>query len=234
MLRVLLSWPGFGLGARLLVKQLYSVGVLSLIIIIVSGGFVGMVLGLQGYTTLVKFGAEQALGPLVALALVRELGPVVSALLFAGRAGSALTAEIGLMRATEQLSSMDLMAIDPVKRVIAPRFWAGFISLPLLAIIFNTVGVLGGAFVGIDWLGIDDGAFWSNMQSAVDLRADIVNGIIKSIVFGMLVTWLAVFHGFYAVPTSEGVSSATTKTVVQSSLVILGMDFVLTAVMFGD
>ncbi|MBI4357426.1 MAG: lipid asymmetry maintenance ABC transporter permease subunit MlaE [Gammaproteobacteria bacterium] len=234
ILSIIFAWPGFKLGARLLVKQLYSVGVLSLIIIVVSGGFVGMVLGLQGYTTLIKFGAEQALGPMISLALVRELGPVMSALLFAGRAGSALTAEIGLMRATEQLSGMEMMAVDPITRVIAPRFWAGVISLPLLAILFSAVGVWGGTLVGVNWLGVDEGAFWGNMQSAVDWHEDVWNGIIKSFVFGILVTWLAVFHGYYATPTSEGVSLATTRTVVQSSLVVLAMDFVLTALMFGE
>lgn len=233
ILQIVASWPKPKLGIRLLIKQLYSVGVLSLVIIVVSGTFVGMVLALQGYTTLLKFGAELALGPMIALALVRELGPVMTALLFAGRAGSALTAEIGLMRATEQLSSMDMMAVDPLKRVIAPRFWAGVISMPLLAIIFSTVGVWGGTMVGVYWLGVDEGAFWANMQSAVDWHEDIWNGIIKSAVFGVLVTWLSVFHGFYSIPTSEGVSAATTRTVVQSSLVVLAMDFILTALMFG-
>jgi len=224
--------PDFKNGFGRLLKQIYCVGVWSLIIIIVSGIFIGMVLGLQGYTILVKFGAEQALGQMIALSLVRELGPVMTGLLFAGRAGSALTAEIGLMKATEQLSSMEMMGIDPLKRVIAPRFWAGQISMPVLALIFNAVAVIGGYCVGVEWLGVDNGSFWSNMQNAVDFRNDIVNGIIKSVVFGVSTTWIAVFEGMDCLPTSEGISRATTNTVVFSSLAILGLDFFLTAVMF--
>jgi len=217
----------------LLIQQLYSVGVLSLIIIVVSGFFVGMVMGLQGYNTLVDFGAEESLGVMVALSLVRELGPVVTALLFAGRAGSALTAEIGLMKATEQLSAMEMMAVDPVRRVLAPRFFAGLLSMPLLASMFSAVGVLGGYFVGVGLLGVDDGAYWSQMQASVDLYDDVYNGVIKSIVFGFVVTWIAVFEGYDAIPTSEGVSRATTRTVVHSSLAVLGLDFILTALMFN-
>lgn len=217
----------------LLIKQLYVVGVQSLIIIVVSGLFIGMVLSLQGYTILVGYGAEQSLGQMVALSLLRELGPVVSALLFAGRAGSALTAEIGLMKSNEQLSSLEMMAIDPLHQVIAPRFWAGIISLPLLSAIFSSVGILGGHLVGVDWLGVDTGAFWSVMQASVEWQEDIVNGGIKSIVFAVVVTWIALHKGYDAVPTSEGISKATTSTVVQSSLAILGLDFVLTALMFG-
>ncbi|WP_018692473.1 lipid asymmetry maintenance ABC transporter permease subunit MlaE [Algicola sagamiensis] len=216
----------------LLMKQIYMVGFLSLIIVVVSGLFIGMVLGLQGYTILVDFGAESSLGPLVALSLLRELGPVVTGLLFAGRAGSALTAEIGLMKATEQLSSLEMMAIDPLKRIIAPRFWAGVISMPLLATIFSAVGIIGGYLVGVKWLGVDDGSFWSIMQAAVDLE-DIWNGLIKSIVFALVVTWIALYKGYDSIPTSEGISRATTETVVHSSLAILGFDFVLTAIMFG-
>jgi phospholipid/cholesterol/gamma-HCH transport system permease protein len=219
---------------RLLVAQVWSVGVLSLVIILVSGLFVGMVLGLQGYNTLVDFGAEESLGVVVALSLVRELGPVVSALLFAGRAGSALTAEIGLMKATEQLAGMEMMAVDPLRRVVAPRFLAGVLSLPLLAAIFSAVGALGGWFVGVGLLGVDEGAFWSQMQSKVDLYDDILNGVVKSVVFGFVVTWIAVFEGYDTVPTSEGVSRATTRTVVHSSLAVLGLDFVLTALMFNQ
>lgn len=218
---------------RLVVVQIYSVGFLSLVIVVVSGLFVGMVLGLQGYNTLVDFGAEESLGILVALSLVRELGPVVSALLFAGRAGSALTAEIGLMKITEQLSAMEMMAVDPFKRVIGPRFMAGVISMPLLAAMFSAVGVMGGYFVGVGLLGVDTGAFWSQMQSAVSVREDILNGVIKSLVFGIAVTWIAVFEGYDTVPTSEGISRATTRTVVNSSLAILGLDFILTALMFN-
>lgn len=219
---------------RLTIREIYSVGVLSLIIIVVSGLFVGMVLGLQGYVTLVDFGAEESLGVVVALSLVRELGPVVSALLFAGRAGSALAAEVGLMKATEQLSSMEMMAVDPIKRVIGPRFLAGFISMPLLAAIFSAVGMLGGYFVGVGLLGIDAGSYWSQMQAKVDLQEDILNGVIKSIVFGVVCTWIALYQGYDAIPTAEGVSRATTKTVVNSSLAVLGLDFVLTALMFGN
>jgi len=217
----------------LVIQQVYSVGVLSLLIILVSGLFVGMVLGLQGYNTLVDFGSEESLGVVVALSLVRELGPVVTALLFAGRAGSALTAEIGLMKATEQLSAMEMMAVDPVRRVLAPRFLAGVISMPLLAAIFSAVGVLGGYFVGVGLLGVDTGAYWSQMQAKVDLYDDIYNGVIKSLVFGVVVTWIAVFEGYDTIPTSEGVSRATTRTVVHSALAILGLDFILTALMFG-
>ena len=219
---------------KLTYHQINHIGVQSLLIIIVSGFFIGMVLGLQGYTTLIKFGAEGSLGPLVALSLVRELGPVVAALLFAGRAGSALTAEIGLMKATEQLSSMEMMAVNPIHRVIAPRFWAGIISMPLLAAIFSAVAILGGHVVGVDWLGVDPGGYWSSMQASVDWYDDILNGVIKSIVFGFFVTWIAVFRGYDSIPTSEGISRATTQTVVHSSLAILALDFVLTALMFGE
>ncbi|MEW6981197.1 lipid asymmetry maintenance ABC transporter permease subunit MlaE [Colwelliaceae bacterium 6471] len=219
-------------GFPLLLNQLYAVGVLSLLIIVVSGTFIGMVLALQGYTILVDYGAEASLGPMVALSLLRELGPVVAALLFAGRAGSALTAEIGLMKATEQLSSLEMMAVDPLRRVIAPRFWAGFISLPLLAAIFSAVGILGAHLVGVDWLGVDSGTFWSVMQAQVEFKADIMNGMIKSIVFAFVVTWIAVYKGYACEPTSEGISRATTATVVHSSLLVLALDFVLTALMF--
>lgn len=218
----------------LIIQQLYAIGVLSLLIIGVAGFFVGMVLGLQGYNTLSDFGAEESLGVMVALTLVRELGPVVAALLFAGRAGSALTAEIGLMKATEQLSAMELMAVDPLHRVVAPRFLAGVIAVPLLAALFSAVGVLGGYFVGVGLVGVDEGTFWSQMQDKVDLYDDVLNGVIKSIVFGVVVTWIAVFEGYDTVPTSEGVSRATTRTVVHGSLAVLGLDFVLTALMFGD
>lgn len=218
----------------LLIVQLYSVGVLTFLLIAISGLFVGMVLGLQGYTILSDFGAEQTLGVMVAASLVRELGPVVSALLFAGRAGSALTAEIGIMIVTEQLSGMEMMAVDPIKRIIAPRFFAGLISMPLLAAIFSMIGVLGGYFVGVGLLGVDEGAFWSQMQAGLDFREDILNGVIKSVVFGCVVTWIAVFEGYDTVPTSEGVSRATTRTVVHSAFAILALDFVLTALMFGN
>ncbi len=231
---VLSGLPAALLRFSLVIQQLFSVGVHSVLIILVSGLFVGMVLGLQGYNTLVDFGAEESLGVLVALSLVRELGPVVSALLFAGRAGSALTAEIGLMKSTEQLSGMEMMAVDPMRRVIAPRFLAGFISMPLLAAIFSAVGVLGGYIVGFGLLGVDDGAFWSQMQVKTDWYDDVLNGVIKSIVFGFVVSWIALFEGYDATPTSEGVGRATTRTVVHSAFAILGLDFVLTALMFGE
>jgi len=217
---------------HLTIAEIYFAGVLSLIIILVSGLFVGMVLGLQGYETLQRFGASESLGVLVALSLVRELGPVVAGLLFASRAGSAITAEIGLMKATEQLSAMEMMAVDPVARVVAPRFWGGVLSMPLLAALFSAMGVFGGYLVGVQLIGVDAGAFWSQMQAAVDVRNDIMNGVIKSLVFGVAVTWIAVFEGYDAVPTAEGVSRATTRTVVTSSLAILALDFVLTALMF--
>ncbi len=221
-------------GFPLLIRQLYSVGVLSLVIIIVSGLFIGMVLSLQGYSILADYGSEQAVGQMVALSLVRELSPVVTALLFAGRAGSALTAEIGLMKATEQLASMEMIGIDPLRRIVAPRFWAGFISLPILSMIFSVVGIWGGMLVGVDWLGIYEGSFWANMQASVEFGDDVLNGIIKAVAFGFVVTWIAVFQGYDCIPTSEGISKATTKTVVYSSLAVLGLDFLLTALMFGD
>ena len=217
----------------LTVKQVNVVGVQSLLIILVSGLFIGMVMALQGYTILVDYGAEGSLGPMVALSLLRELGPVVTALLFAGRAGSALTAEIGLMKATEQLSSLEMMAVDPLRRVVAPRFWAGMLSMPMLALIFSAVGILGGHLVGVDWLGVDAGSYWSIMQSTVDWDKDVINGVIKSLVFALVVTWIAIFKGYDSIPTSEGISQATTQTVVFSSLAVLGLDFVLTALMFG-
>lgn len=219
---------------RLLLNQLYSVGVLSFLIITISGLFVGMVLGLQGYYILSDFGAEATLGTMVAASLVRELGPVVSGLLFAGRAGSALTAEIGLMKATEQLSGMEMMAVDPIKRIISPRFLAGCLSMPLLAALFSAVGIIGGQLVGSGLLGVDEGAYWSQMQTSIDFRDDIINGIIKSIVFGAVTSWIALFEGYDAIPTSEGVSRATTRTVVNSAFSILGLDFILTALMFGE
>ena len=218
---------------RLIVREIFSTGVLSLLIIIVSAFFVGMVLGLQGYNTLQKYGSSESIGVLVALSLVRELGPVVTALLFAGRAGTAITAEIGLMRATEQLSAMEMMAVSPVARVIAPRFWAGVISMPILAALFSMVGVLGGYFVAVPIVGVDSGAFWSQMQASVDFRDDIVNGVMKSLVFGVVCTMIALFEGYDAPPTAEGVSRATTRTVVNSSLAVLGLDFILTAFMIG-
>lgn len=233
LLHALTGRRGAGSGLHLLGKQLFAVGVLSLPIIIVSGLFIGMVLALQGYNILIDFGSEQAVGQMVALTLLRELGPVVTALLFAGRAGSALTAEIGNMKSTEQLSSLEMIGVDPLKYIIAPRLWAGFISMPLLTAIFNVVGIWGGAMVAIDWLGIYDGSYWGNMIASVDFHKDVVNGVIKSLFFAFVVTWIAVFQGYDCIPNSEGISRATTRTVVYASLAVLGLDFILTALMFG-
>jgi phospholipid/cholesterol/gamma-HCH transport system permease protein len=217
---------------RLVVREVYFSGVLSLVIILVSGLFVGMVLGLQGYQTLKTYGSESALGVLVALSLLRELGPVITALLFASRAGSAVTAEIGLMKATEQLRAMEMMAVDPIARVVAPRFWAGVISTPLLTAMFTATGIYGGYLVGVVLLGVDEGSFWSQMQTSVDFREDVVNGMLKSLAFGFAISWISVFEGYDAPPTAEGVSGATTRTVVTSALTILFLDYILTSLMF--
>ncbi|MBI1905816.1 MAG: lipid asymmetry maintenance ABC transporter permease subunit MlaE [Rhodocyclales bacterium] len=230
---LLLRYSGQSLlRVHLTMREIYFSGVLSLLIIIVSGLFVGMVLGLQGYETLQRFGSGDALGVLVALSLTRELGPVVAGLLFASRAGSAVTAEIGLMKTTEQLKAMDMMAVNPLARVVAPRFWGGVVSMPLLAAIFSAMGVFGGWLIGVVFIGVDEGAFWSQMQAAVDFREDIVNGVIKSFVFGVAVALIAVFEGYDCEPTAEGVSRAITRTVVSSALAILALDFVLTSFMF--
>ncbi len=233
LLNTLTHLGGMLLRPSLLIRQIYSVGVQTLVIILVAGFFVGMVLGLQAYYALVDFGAEDAISVMVVLTLLRELGPVVTALLFAGRAGSALTAEIGLMKATEQLSGLEMMAVNPMERVIAPRFMAGVISMPLLAAIFSAVAVLGAYLVAVQMLGLDGGAFWSQAQAKVDLYLDLYNGMIKSLVFGFVVVWIAVFEGHDCIPTSEGLGQATTRTVVYGSLAVLGLDFVLTALMFG-
>ncbi|NMG63987.1 lipid asymmetry maintenance ABC transporter permease subunit MlaE [Azoarcus indigens] len=216
----------------LTIREIYFSGVLSLLIILVSGLFVGLVLGLQGYDILQRFGSSDALGTMVALSLLRELGPVVAALLFASRAGSAVTAEIGLMKTTEQLKAMDMMAVNPIARVVAPRFWGGVISMPLLAAMFSAMGIFGGWLIGVVFIGVDDGAFWSQMQAAVDVRYDVMNGVIKSFVFGVAVSLIAVFEGYDCTPTAEGVSRAITRTVVSSALAILALDFVLTSFMF--
>ncbi len=233
LLTILAAIPAALMRPRLIIQQLYSVGNLSLIIIIISGSFIGMVLALQGYRTLVNFGAASSLGVLVALSIVRELGPVVTGLLFAGRAGTALAAEIGLMKATDQLSGMEMMAVDPIKRVIAPRFIAGLIAMPLLVSIFSmmAIGVAGGHAIGVELLGVDDGSYWSQINQAMH-GGDIRDMLIKSAVFGLAISWIAVYQGYHAAPTSEGVSRATTSTVVVSSLAILALDFVLTAFMF--
>ena len=241
---------GLGQGARLFARllallpavlkrpglvrdQIHFLGNYSLGIIAVSGLFVGFVMALQGYYTLQSFGSTEALGQLVALSLLRELGPVITALLFAGRAGTSLTAEIGLMRAGEQLSAMEMMAVDPVRRILAPRFWAGVVAMPVLAVVFSAVGVIGGWVVAVPMIGIDSGSFWSQMQGGVDVFSDVGNGIIKSVVFGLTVTFVALLQGYTAKPTPEGVSRATTRTVVMASLAVLGLDFVLTALMFS-
>ncbi|MBP0600050.1 lipid asymmetry maintenance ABC transporter permease subunit MlaE [Herbaspirillum sp. LeCh32-8] len=235
--RMFVNMLGASLGLlrrpRLITDQIHFIGNYSLVIIAVSGLFVGFVLGLQGYYTLNKYGSEQALGLLVALSLTRELGPVVTALLFAGRAGTSLTAEIGLMKAGEQLSAMEMMAVNPLQRVVAPRFWAGVIAMPVLAAIFSAVGVIGGYVVGVLLIGVDEGAFWSQMQGGVDVWNDIANGVLKSVVFGIAVTFVALFQGYEAQPTPEGVARATTRTVVIASLMVLGLDFLLTALMFS-
>ncbi|PTU30643.1 ABC transporter permease [Stenotrophobium rhamnosiphilum] len=233
LLSIIGAIPSALLRPRLLIQQLYTVGVMSLIIIVISGSFVGMVLALQGYRTLVDFGAAESLGVFVAVVIVRELGPVVTALLFAGRAGSALAAEIGLMKATDQLSGMEMMAVDPIKRVIAPRFVAGLIAMPLLSMIFAmmAIGIAGGHAIGVNLLGVDDGAYWSQIHSSLHWE-DVRDSLVKSAVFGAAVSWIAVYQGYHAAPTSEGVSRATTSTVVVSSLAILALDFILTAFMF--
>jgi phospholipid/cholesterol/gamma-HCH transport system permease protein len=239
-----------GFGARLLIKLLASAGPMlrrmnlvrdqihfmgnySLAIIAVSGIFVGFVMALQGYYTLQRYGSAEALGLLVALSLVRELGPVITALLFAGRAGTSLTAEIGLMKAGEQLSAMEMMAVDPVQRILAPRFWGAVIAMPLLAAVFSAVGVIGGWVVGVLMIGVDSGSFWSQMQGGVDVWQDVGNGMLKSVVFGFAVSFIALLQGYEAQATPEGVAHATTRTVVVASLTVLGLDFVLTALMFS-
>jgi phospholipid/cholesterol/gamma-HCH transport system permease protein len=225
--------PGALRRPSLISEQVHFIGNYSLLIIVVSGLFVGMVLALQGFYTLSQFGADEKLGQLVALSLLRELGPVVTALLFAGRAGTSLTAEIGLMKAGEQLSAMEMMAVNPVQRVLAPRFWAGLIAMPVLATVFSAIGIIGGYVVGVQLLGVDEGAFWSQMQGNIDVRRDILNGVLKSFVFGVAVTFTALFQGYEAQPTPEGVSRATTRTVVIASLMVLALDFVMTALMFN-
>ncbi len=230
--QIVCGMPAALIRFQLVARQIYSVGVLSLIIIVVSGLFVGMVLALQGYNSLVDFGAEGSLSVVVALTLSRELGPVVAGLVFAGRAGSALTAEIGLMKSTEQLSGLEMMAVDPVPRILAPRLLAGIISLPLLTALFTAVGILGAYVIGVEMLGIDGGSFWSLMEQKVDWYGDIINGLIKALVFGFIVTWIAVFEGYDTIPTAEGIGAATTRTVVNGSLSILGLDFILTAFMY--
>ena len=218
---------------KLFIVQMYHIGILSLPIIITSGLFIGMVLSLQGYYALVDYAAEESLGSLVAHSLLRELGPVVAALVFTGRAGSALTAEIGLMQSTEQISSMEMMAVSPFKRIIAPRLIAGIIALPLLTLIFNVIAIWGGYIIGVSWLGVDGGAFWSVMQNSVGFSPDVLNGLIKSVVFAFIITWVALFNGFHVIPNPQGISRATTKSVVTASLLVLGMDFLLTVFMFG-
>ncbi|SNB62086.1 lipid asymmetry maintenance ABC transporter permease subunit MlaE [Kingella negevensis] len=232
LLNILRLLPQSLLRIRLTIRQIYFSGVLSVLIIAVSGLFVGMVIGLQGYTQLAKFKSADVLGFMVAASLLRELGPVLAAILFASSAGGAMTSEIGLMKTTEQLEAMDVMAVNPVARVVAPRFWAGVISMPLLACIFNVSGIYGGFLVGVQWLGLDNGVFWSNMQNNIGWSYDVVNGLIKSLVFGSAVSLIAVYQGFHCVPTAEGILRASTRTVVSSALTVLALDFILTAFMF--
>ena len=217
----------------LVVRQIHAIGNLSLVIILASGMAVGFVLALQMYYALVTYGATESLGLIVNLSLVRELGPVVAALLFAGRAGTSLTAEIGLMKAGEQLAAMDMMAIDPRSRVLAPRFIGGIVSMPILAILFSTVGILGAYVVAVLLIGVDSGNFWSIMQTGVDVQRDVGNGIVKSMVFGVICTFVALYQGYETQATPEGVAHATTRTVVIASLGVLAMDFILTALMFS-
>ena len=233
LFRILLSLPSALARPRLVAQQVYGSGVLSLAIIVISGAFVGMVLALQGYRLLVRFGAEESLGLSVAFAVIRELGPVLTALLLAGRAGSALAAEIGLMRATDQLSGMEMMAVDPIKRVVAPRFLGGVIAVPILTVIFSAMGIFGAWLEAVIILGVDEGAFWSQMQAQVDLREDVMSGIIKSFFFGIAASLLAVFEGYNCVPTAEGVGRATTRAVVHTSLTVLVLNFMLTAWLLG-
>ncbi|GAB3403706.1 lipid asymmetry maintenance ABC transporter permease subunit MlaE [Massilia agilis] len=225
--------PGALRRPALISEQIHFIGNYSLLIIAVSGMFVGMVLALQGYYILSQFGASEKLGEMVALSLLRELGPVVTALLFAGRAGTSLTAEIGLMKAGEQLSAMEMMAVNPIQRVLAPRFWGGLVAMPILATVFSAIGVIGGYVVGVQLIGVDEGAFWSQMQANIDVQYDVLNGVLKSVVFGAAVTFTALFQGYEAQPTPEGVSRATTRTVVVASLMVLGLDFIMTALMFN-
>lgn len=232
LLKIIALLPQTILRPRLTIRQMYFAGVLSVLIVAVSGLFVGMVLGLQGYTQLSKFQAENALGFMVSASLLRELGPVLAAILFASSAGGAMTSEIGLMKTTEQLEAMNVMAVNPVARVIAPRFWAGVISMPLLASIFNASGIYGGYLVGVQWLGLDSGIFWAATQNNISFSYDILNGLIKSLCFGVAVTLLAVYQGFHCVPTAEGILRASTRTVVSSALTVLAIDFILTAFMF--
>ena len=234
LLKILSLLPQNILRPRLMIRQMYFSGVLSILIIAVSGLFVGMVLGLQGYTQLAKFKAADVLGFMVAAALLRELGPVLAAILFASSSGGAMTSEIGLMKTTEQLEAMNVMAINPVARVVAPRFWAGVLSMPLLASIFNVAGIWGGYLVGVQWLGLDSGVFWSHMQNSMTFSYDVLNGLIKSMIFGTAVSLIAVYQGFHCRPTAEGILRASTRTVVSSALTVLALDFILTAFMFAE
>jgi phospholipid/cholesterol/gamma-HCH transport system permease protein len=228
LMRLIAVAPRALLRFDLIAKQVYNSGGLSLVIIMLSGLFVGMVLGLQGFELLRRFGSEEALGTAAAIGLVRELSPVITALLFAGRAGTALASEIGLMRATDQLSAMEMMAVDPIRRVVVPRFLGGIIAMPLLAAIFSLIGLYGAQLVGVQIMGVDSGSFWSQMQASVELR-DINEGLVKSAIFGLACSLIAVYQGYYAEPTAEGVGLATTRTVVTSAVVVLFLDYLLTS-----
>ncbi len=228
LIRLIVNAPRAMLRLDLIAQQIYNSGALSLVIIMLSGLFVGMVLGLQGFQLLQRFGSEEALGTAAAIGLVKELGPVVTALLFAGRAGSALASELGLMRATDQISAMEMMAVDPIVRVCVPRFLGGVIAMPLLSAIFCMIGIYGAQLVGVQIMGVDSGSFWSQMRASVGL-SDINEGIVKSCIFGVACSLIAVYEGYYAMPTAEGVGQATTRTVVTSAVVILFLDYLLTA-----
>jgi len=234
LLGILRGLPSILASPSLLVTQIHDIGVRSTPMVAVSGLLVGMVLALQGYHLLSDFGAEENLGRTVATSLVRELGPLITALLVAGRAGSALTAEICLMRATEQLPGLQERVIDPVQRILTPRFFGGVVAMPLLAAIFSTLGIFGGWLVGVELLGVDDSAYWSRVQTGTDPFLDVYNGVIKSLVFGVLVAWIALFQGYEASPTPDGVSRATTRSLVHAALAVLALNFVLTSLMFGE
>ncbi len=228
LLRLIVNVPRSLLRFDLVVEQIYNAGALSLVIIMLPGMFVGMVLGLQGFQLLQRFGSEEALGTATAIGLVKELGPVITSLLFAGRAGTALASEIGLMRATDQLSAMEMMAVDPIQRVVMPRFLGGVIAMPLLAAIFSMIGIYGAQLIGVQVMGVDSGSFWSQMRASVDF-VDITEGIVKSLIFGVTCSLIAVYEGYYSVPTAEGVGTATTRTVVLSAVMTLFLDYLITA-----
>jgi phospholipid/cholesterol/gamma-HCH transport system permease protein len=232
LVRILGTVPRALVRPRVLVEQIFVIGAVSISLILVGGFFVGMVMGLQFYTALARFGATSALGGLVALSLMRELSPVVTALLYSGRAGTSIASELGLMRATEQFKAMEVMAVDPVRRVVAPRFLAGVLSVPLLTAVFSVVGILGGYLVGVRLMGLDPGVFWTNLRESVRFHQDFLNGEFKALVFGTLCTLVAVYEGFHADPTAEGLGRATTRSVVIASVAVLASDYLMTAFLY--